>query len=93
VDMQPLATRSVNISNTSVTSDSSSFCRKLSEFHENIEQETKQLDNILRDLRKYYSQVKTKRQLGVEVPAGFPQDSTLKKQFTGHFPPKTSSKD
>jgi hypothetical protein len=72
VDMQPLTTSSDDMSNLSVQSDTP-FCRKLSDVAEIIDQEIKQSNNILRDLRDYYSQVKTKRQLGFEVPAGFRQ--------------------
>jgi len=66
-------------------------CRKLSEFHANIDIETKQLDNILRDLRNYYHTVKTKRQLGLEIPAGFRRESVHKKEFTLHSPLRKSS--
>jgi len=72
VDMQPLTTSSDDMSNLSVQSDTP-FCRKLSDVAEIVDQEIKQSNNILRDLRNYYSQVKTNRQLGFEVPAGFCQ--------------------
>jgi hypothetical protein len=47
---------------------------------------TKQLDNILRDLCNYYHTVKTKLQLGLEIPAGFHRESVHKKEFTLHSP-------
>jgi len=51
----------------------------------------KQLDNILHDLRAYYNTVKTKRQLGNDVPAGFRWDSVHKQQFNIHSPPRKST--
>ena len=73
------------------TIDNIMCCRKLSEFHANIDIETKQLDNILRDLRNYYHTVKTKRQLGLEIPAGFRRELAHKKEFTLHSPLRKSS--
>ena len=47
------------------------FCQNITQLQDAIVEETKELDNILRTLRQYYSTIKTKRQLGLEVPAGF----------------------
>jgi len=50
-----------------------------------------QLDNILKTLRQYYSEVKTKRQLNLNLPAGFCQDNTTQRNFKEFLPPATSS--
>jgi hypothetical protein len=43
--------------------------------------------NLLKSLREYYSDVKTKRQLNLDVSAGFCQRSTLQKDFNAFLPP------
>jgi hypothetical protein len=43
--------------------------------------------NLLKSLREYYSDVKTKRQLNLNVSAGFCQRSTLQKDFNAFLPP------
>jgi len=48
-------------------------------------------NNILADLRKYYDEVKTKRQLGLDVPAGFRSTTTRSKQLILHTPPRKSA--
>ncbi len=53
------------------------FCRNVKQFHDEVFQECKTLDNLLKSLRRYYKEVKTKRQLSLEVPAGFRQSSNL----------------
>ena len=47
-------------------------------------------DNLLRDLRHYYCAVKTKRQLNMNVPAGFRQSSQEQKDFHQFLPPKSN---
>jgi len=66
------------------------FCRKITQFQEELSQETEHLDNILRNLRRYYKEVKSKRQLGLEVPAGFRSLSELQKTFQNFSPPRRS---
>jgi len=44
----------------------------------------------LNDLRDYFCDVKTKRQLGLDVPAGFRQSSNHQKDFVIHTPPRRS---
>jgi hypothetical protein len=73
------------------TSNSSEFCRNMMQLTSDIKVETDKIDNILQDLRSYYSTIKTKRQLGLNVPAGFHQDSSLQQQFKIHSPPRKSS--
>jgi hypothetical protein len=89
--MKPLSFELSDHSNSVVNPDSTPFCRKLSDFTETVDTETKQLDNILRDLRNYYATVKTKRQLGLDVPAGFCRDNIHKQQFVLHSPSRTTA--
>jgi len=44
-------------------------------------------DNVLQSLRQYYADVKTKRQLNLDVPAGFRPSSRLQKDFNLFAPP------
>lgn len=43
--------------------------------------ETKTLDKLLSSLREYYKEVKTRRQLGLDVPAGFWVSSSIEKDY------------
>jgi hypothetical protein len=43
--------------------------------------------NLLQSLRQYYSEVKTKRQLNLNRPAGFRSSSTLQKDYNIFNPP------
>jgi hypothetical protein len=60
-------------------------------FQDNVSQECKKLDNLLSSLRQYYKDVKTKRQLNLDVPAGFRQSSDLQRQFRTLTPPRKAS--
>jgi hypothetical protein len=60
---------------------SPTVCRSLTENNSTtIIKPTKQ-DNILAQLRQYYQEVKTKRQLNFDVPAGFRRDTVLQKNI------------
>jgi hypothetical protein len=65
-------------------------CRNISDFQHNVKQETDQLDNILRELHRCYADVKTKRQLDLDIPAGFRRASSHQKQIILHTPPRKS---
>jgi hypothetical protein len=54
---------------------SSTFCCQVLQFQEDIEKESTHLDKLLLQLKGYYATVKTKRQLNMEVPAGFRRTS------------------
>jgi len=47
-------------------------------------------DNLLRDLQRYYSTVKTKRQLSMDEPTGFRQSNQLQKDFQQFLPPNSA---
>jgi hypothetical protein len=82
---------SIDINLSKFPSDSSDFWRNVTQLTSEINTETKKIDNILQDLRNYYATVKTKCQLGLDVPAGFRCDSTTKQQFNNFTPPRKSS--
>jgi len=46
-------------------------CRHMQQFQDRVLQETEHIDNILHLLHLSYQNIKTKRQLDMEVPAGF----------------------
>ncbi len=50
----------------------------------------KELNNLMKSLRQYYASVKTKRQLSLNVPAGFRQASNLQTMFQTFTPPRKS---
>jgi len=56
----------------------------MKQFQENILCEQEHLDNLLHHLRLYYQSVRTKRQLNMEVPAGFWQ-SSVRTQNLKHY--------
>jgi hypothetical protein len=66
------------------------YCRNITQFQDDLLQETKQLDNILCHLCHYYKEVKMKRQLGLEVMAGFRASTDLQKNFNTFTPPRRS---
>jgi len=48
-------------------------------------------NNLLGELRDYYNQVKTKRQLKLNVPAGFRQPTHTQRLFVSKIPPRDAS--
>jgi hypothetical protein len=93
VDASPLSMNLIPSTSEENTSDSD-FCRHITKFQDDIETETSQLDRILQELRDYYLKVKTKCQLGFEVPAGFRRSSVHEKLFYHHLTSdNTSSSD
>jgi len=65
-----------------------SLCRNITQFQEEISQEMKHIDDLLRRLRQYYNEIKNKRQLGLNVPAGFRSMSKLQQDFKSIIPPR-----
>ena len=51
VDMLPIHSSTTGIQDADLISDTLSFCHHLTQLTGDVDQETKQLDNILRDLR------------------------------------------
>jgi hypothetical protein len=91
IDTLPLQDNPSSISSDlrSLTSNplmsDTAFCTQVQDA---IVEETKALESILCSLRRYYSEVKTKRQLGLEVPASFRSSSTLQQNFCCFTPPR-----
>jgi len=52
-----------------------SICRNMSHFENEVQKESVKVDHLLASLRCYYQDIKTKRQLNMEIPAGFRQDN------------------
>jgi len=63
----------------------STVCRRITEFQEELQKESSYLDHLLSELRNYYDSVKTRRQLHLEVPAGFRQSSSHVKDLNHHL--------
>jgi len=57
--------------NTGDLGTSSNFCHHLQTYQQDLCLETTYIDTILHRIRQYYADVKSKRQLNLEVPAGF----------------------
>ena len=93
LDMAPADLSNMDNSSFDTTAkvDTSDFCRHITQLNSDIQKETIHLDNTLKDLRQYYASVKTKCQLGFDVPAGCRQDNDLQRQFRSHTPPRRSS--
>jgi hypothetical protein len=62
-------------SSTMSKNDSTTFCRKLNEFQDNLDHDSEYLDQLLFKLRHYYSTIQTKRRLNFDVPAGIRKTS------------------
>jgi len=62
-----------------VDSQSASVCRHILDFQQELVNETDHIDNLLVRLRQYYDDVRTKRQLQMEMPAGFRRSSEFQK--------------
>ena len=59
----------------------STFCRQVLQLQEDIEKESSYLDSLLQQLKDYYATITTKRQLNMEVPAGFRRTNELQKNM------------
>jgi hypothetical protein len=53
----------------------SNYCHHVMQFQNDVASESKKVDNLLCQLRQYYQNVKTRRQLDLEVSTGFRQQS------------------
>jgi hypothetical protein len=51
--------------------DTAQFDRNIKQFDHEVSIASEKGDNLLKYLRRYYKEVKTKRQLNLEVPAGW----------------------
>jgi len=74
-----------SINSSQLLDTPSSICRNLKEFQSQLQDETTYLDNLLQELRHYYETVKARRQLNLEVPAGFRKVSDHNKLLRDHL--------
>jgi hypothetical protein len=70
----------VPTSNPNCQFTTDTFCCNVKRFDDEVHHECKSLDNLLKSLRQYYKEVKTKRRLSLDVPAGFRKSSELHRQ-------------
>jgi hypothetical protein len=56
-----------------------SLCSSLNQFSDEVKVESEKVNNLLDALQQYYSDIKTRRQLNFEVPAGFCQNNNYQK--------------
>jgi len=83
--LDALPVNHVSTNSDSSNLDSSLPLRDMTTFQKEIDSETRNMDNLLVDLRKYSDSVKTKRQLKLEVPAGFRSLTKMQRDFSCGF--------
>jgi len=69
----------INLSSGTLSMNSSTYCNHITQ--DELVNETTRGDNILTTLREYYQDVKSKRQLSLEVPAGFRRECLLQRNI------------
>jgi hypothetical protein len=79
VDAVPCVTTAVYSDSTNNGDSTVSLCRNMSQFQDEIQLESNKVDNLLASLCRYYKDIKTKRQLNLEVPAGFRQNNNFQR--------------
>jgi len=89
LDIQPYCLESTPSFTT--TNISSNVDDSISASYLNNHHELSVKDNLLPELRQYYSNVKTKRQLQLDVPAGFRELTSTQKLIPPKLPPRKSS--
>jgi hypothetical protein len=63
-------------------------CHHINQDTSDVTSDSKDMNNLLKSLRRYYDSVRTKRQLNLNVPAGFHQTSQVQQLFHNFMPPK-----
>jgi hypothetical protein len=84
LDALPFPSHGLIDSSLPVPLDDGKYCN-IKTFQTDVLSETVRLDNLLCSLREYYGTVKTKRQLQLEVPAGFCQMNNHNKDLISHL--------
>jgi len=84
LDACPLSDHLTTISSNSTLAPSSTVCRHILDFQEEVTKEQDHLDTLLFSLQQYYDSIKTKRQLRMEMPAGFHHTSNHQKLYHIH---------
>jgi hypothetical protein len=91
LDATPMNFTSFSMDQTSVHSEvpisstSLDYCRHVTQFNEEVSSELNKVDGLLLRLQEYYNDVKTCRQLNMEVPAGFRQQSNLQRDINHYL--------
>jgi hypothetical protein len=84
LDAVPVSTQSVLSPSGSDSVTSVSVCTSLSHLSDDAIVEPSEQDNLIYQLHQYYHDVKTKRQLNFEVPAGFRQTGFFQRNLKDH---------
>jgi hypothetical protein len=79
LDAIPTIDHLLPASANSSPSNSESVCRHILDFQQELVHETDHFDHLLFRLQQYYNSTKTKRQLQLELPAGFRRTSEFQK--------------
>jgi hypothetical protein len=95
LDFQPLkSVHSEHMSEyTSINSPSLEKCSHVTTFQQDLDQEITYLNNLIQSLQDNYNVVKTNRQLGLDVPAGFCRDTTHQQNYRYATPPRKTKQD
>jgi len=95
VDMLPIfRCKHTSFSSTDTPNfNSTNYCRAITHQVTTNDEDHTSDSNTLQDLRRYYAEVKTKRQLGLDVPAGYRSTSALSQQHILHTPPRKSAQE
>lgn len=64
------------------------MCRNITQEQSDSLNDAKDVDNLLRELRRYYDDVKLHRKLSLPVPAGFRQNNNLQQLYQSFTPPR-----
>jgi len=71
----------LDVSPCSPSANNTILSRHISQFQSDIKSESAKVDNLLASLHQYYKDIKTKRQMNLEMPAGFHQENDLQHTF------------
>jgi hypothetical protein len=84
LDANPLQSDSLASSSTNIVVGDEKCCN-IKTFQNAVLCKTKHVDHLLNSLQRYDATVKTKRQLQLELPAGFRQTSTQNKDLNSYL--------
>jgi hypothetical protein len=79
IDATPCPSNNVQFETATMPYSTMSICRNTSHFQDELQLASAKVDNLLANLHRYYNDVKTKRQLNLEVPAGFQKTNTFQR--------------
>jgi len=79
VDATPCVSTSVQSETDTRPISTMSICRNMSRFQDEVQLESNKVDNLLANLRRYYNNINSKRQLNLEVPAGFRKNNNFQR--------------